>query len=137
MERAGWQLRVVESLEGVPAAQWNAFAAGNPFVSHEFLHALIDTGCASRRTGWQPQFLLLEDAAGAGLRGAMPLFLKTHSRGEYVFDWAWADAYHRHGLQYYPKLLGAVPFTPVTGSRLLAGDAAARAQLITGALEMA
>jgi predicted N-acyltransferase len=129
------RLRVVESLSGVAAADWNALAAGNPFVSHEFLDALIGTGCASRRTGWQPQFLLLED--GGRLAGAMPLFLKTHSRGEYVFDWAWADAYQRHGLQYYPKLLSAVPFTPVTGSRLLAADLAARAALLAGALEMA
>jgi predicted N-acyltransferase len=81
------RLRVVESLAGVPAAQWNALAEGNPFVSHEFLSALIDTGCASRRTGWQPQIILLEKENS--LSGAMPLFLKSHSRGEYVFDWAW------------------------------------------------
>jgi len=129
------RLRVVDSLSGVPAAGWNALADGNPFVSHEFLSALIDTGCATRRTGWQPQLLLLE---GDGrLTGAMPLFLKFHSRGEYVFDWAWADAYQRHGLPYYPKLLCAVPFTPVTGPRLLARDAAARGRLLAGALEMA
>jgi predicted N-acyltransferase len=126
---------VVESLAGIPADDWNALAPGHPFTSHAFLSALIDTGCASRRTGWQPQFLLLE--ANGRLAGAMPLFLKTHSRGEYVFDWAWADAYHRHGLRYYPKLLGAVPFTPVTGPRLLAASAADRARLLAGALEMA
>jgi len=129
------RLRVVESLDGVPAAQWNAFASANPFVSHEFLGALIDTGCASRRSGWQPQIVLLEN--GGQLLGALPLFLKSHSRGEYVFDWAWADAYQRHGLQYYPKLLGAVPFTPVTGPRLLAASAAERGALLAAALEMA
>jgi predicted N-acyltransferase len=129
------RLRVVESLAGVPAAQWNALAEGNPFVSHEFLSALIDTGCASRRTGWQPQIILLEKEND--LSGAMPLFLKSHSRGEYVFDWAWADAYHRHGLQYYPKLLCAVPFTPVSGPRLLATGAAGRARLLQAALELA
>jgi predicted N-acyltransferase len=129
------RLRVVESLAGVPADQWNALAGGNPFVSHQFLSALIETGCASRRTGWQPQIVLLEKENN--LAGAMPLFLKSHSRGEYVFDWAWADAYQRHGLAYYPKLLGAVPFTPVSGPRLLARGRAERAQLLAAALELA
>jgi predicted N-acyltransferase len=135
------RLRVVDSLAGVPAAQWNSLVAGapegagNPFVSHEFLSALIDTGCACARTGWRPQILLLEK--DNSLAGAMPMFLKSHSRGEYVFDWSWADAYQRHGLAYYPKLLCAVPFTPVGGPRLLAADAAGRAQLLRAALELA
>ena len=129
------RLRVADSLAGVPAVQWNRLAGGNPFLRHEFLGALIDSGCASARTGWQPQFLLLE--RDGGLAGAMPLFVKSHSRGEYVFDWAWADAYARHGLAYYPKLLGAVPFTPVAGPRLLAADAAARGALATAALAAA
>jgi len=129
------RLRVADSLAGVAAAQWNSLAGGNPFLRHEFLGALIDTGCASARTGWQPQFLLLE--RDGRLAGAMPLFVKSHSRGEYVFDWAWADAYARHGLEYYPKLLGAVPFTPVAGPRLLAADAAARGALATAALAAA
>jgi predicted N-acyltransferase len=128
-------LRVAESLAGIPAAQWNALAGGNPFVRHEFLGALIDTGCAAARSGWQPQFLLLERAAK--LAGAMPLFVKSHSRGEYVFDWAWAEAYERHGLEYYPKLVCAVPFTPVTGPRLLAADDAARDALAAAALAAA
>jgi hypothetical protein len=138
---ANERLRVVESLAGVPAAQWNALAegapegAGNPFISHEFLSALIDTGCASVRTGWQPQIVLLDKESE--LAGAMPMFLKSHSRGEYVFDWAWADAYQRHGLEYYPKLLGAVPFTPVSGPRLLAAGPAERTRLLEGALELA
>jgi hypothetical protein len=133
------RLRVVESLAGVPAADWNALTGGDPFVRHEFLSALIDTGCASARTGWRPQLLLLERAERAGYRlaGAVPLFLKSHSYGEYVFDWAWADAYQRHGLAYYPKLLCAVPFTPVTGPRLLAAGEADRARLTAAALEMA
>jgi hypothetical protein len=129
------RLRVVESLAGVPAEQWNALAGGNPFVSHEFLDALIDTGCAGRRTGWQPRIVLLESENR--LAGAMPLFLKAHSYGEYVFDWAWAEAYHRHGLQYYPKLLCAVPFTPVSGPRMLAASDADRARLLAAAQEMA
>jgi len=129
------RLRIADSLAGVSAAQWNSLAGGNPFLRHEFLGALIDTGCASARTGWQPQFLLLE--RDGHLAGAMPLFVKSHSRGEYVFDWAWADAYARHGVQYYPKLLGAVPFTPVVGPRLLAADAAARGALAAAALAAA
>ena len=129
------RLRVTGSLAGVSAAQWNALAGGNPFVRHEFLAALADTGCASARTGWQPQFLMLE--RDGALAGAMPLYVKSHSRGEYVFDWAWAEAYARHGLEYYPKLLCAVPFTPVTGPRLLAADDAARSLLAAGALAAA
>ncbi len=128
-------LRVAESLAGVSAAQWNALAGGNPFVRHAYLDALLESGCASARTGWQPQFLLLE--RGGRLAGAMPLFVKTHSRGEYVFDWAWADAYARHGLEYYPKLLGAVPFTPVRGPRVLAADDGARTALVRAALAAA
>ncbi|MGE3162180.1 MAG: GNAT family N-acetyltransferase [Burkholderiales bacterium] len=129
------RLRVAESLAGVPAAQWNALAGGNPFVRHEFLDALIESGCAGARTGWQPQFLLLE--RGGRLAGALPLWVKSHSRGEYVFDWAWAEAYERHGLAYYPKLVCAVPFTPVTGPRLLAADEPARAALARAALAAA
>ena len=129
------RLRVVESLAGVPAAEWNALSQGDPFTSHEFLSALIDTGCASARTGWRPQIILLE--RGGKLAGAMPLFLKSHSYGEYVFDWAWADAYQRHGLEYYPKLLCAVPFTPVAGPRLLAVEKADREALAVAALELA
>jgi hypothetical protein len=128
-------LRVADSLAGVPAAQWNALAGGNPFVRHEFLDALLESGCAGARAGWQPQFLLLE--RDGRLAGALPLFVKSHSRGEYVFDWAWAEAYERHGLAYYPKLVCAVPFTPVTGPRLLAADAAARGALAAAALAAA
>src|SRR6185503_12060558 len=124
---ASERLRVVESLAGVPAAAWNRLAGGDLFASHEFLSALIDTGCASGRTGWQPQIVLLE--RDKALAGAVPLYLKSHSYGEYVFDWAWADAYERHGLAYYPKLLAAVPFTPATGPRLLCRDAATRVSL--------
>jgi predicted N-acyltransferase len=112
-------VRVVDTLAGVDPQEWNALAGSQPFVRHEFLSALIETGCASARAGWHPQFLLLH-RAGA-LAGAMPLFVKSHSYGEYVFDWAWAEAHERHGLDYYPKLLCAVPFTPVRGPRLLGG----------------
>ena len=132
---ASERIRVVESLAGVQPPAWNALGEGDPFVSHEFLSALIDTGCAVARKGWKPQILLLERQGH--LAGAMPLFLKSHSYGEYVFDWAWADAYARHGLDYYPKLLCAVPFTPVTGPRLLAASAADQRALLAAALEMA
>src|SRR5688572_14008273 len=103
-----------------------------PFVRHEFLSALIDTGCASARNGWLPQFLLVR-RAGA-LVAAMPLFAKSHSYGEYVFDWAWAEAHERHGIDYYPKLLSAIPFTPVRGPRLLGN---APDVLLDAALELA
>lgn len=129
------RLRVADSLAGVPAPQWNALAGDNPFMRFAFHDALLQSGCASARSGWHPQYLLLE--RGGVLAGAMPLYVKSHSRGEYVFDWAWADAYARHGLEYYPKLLCAVPFTPVTGPRLLAADAAARGALAAGALAAA
>lgn len=129
------RIRVADSPAGTDALAWDALAAGNPFVSHAYLGALIETGCASARTGWQPQFLVLE--RDGRFSGAMPLFVKSHSRGEYVFDWAWADAYHRHGLEYYPKLLAAVPFTPVTGPRILAATVQDRAALIRAALEAA
>ena len=115
--------------------EWDRLAGGDPFVSHEFLSALHETGCASTATGWTPQYLLLR--RNGALAAAMPLYLKTHSYGEYVFDWAWADAYYRHGIAYYPKLLSAVPFTPVTGARLLAASDEDRSTLIASALELA
>ncbi len=134
-EPAALALRVVDDLAQVPAAQWNELAGANPFLRHELFRALHETGCAAERTGWLPQFITLWE--GARLKGALPLYLKSHSYGEYVFDWAWADAYHRHGLAYYPKLLSAVPFSPVTGARALAPDAAVRRQLVAAALELA
>ena len=128
-------VEVVDSLARVPAERWNRLAGGDPFLSHEFLSALHETGCASSATGWIPQYLLLGSAAAPA--GALPLYVKEHSFGEYVFDWAWADAYHRHGLAYYPKLLCAIPFTPVTGSRVLATTDADRDRLIRSSLDLA
>jgi hypothetical protein len=127
--------QVVESLAGVDPAEWNQLAGPQPFVRHEFLSALIETGCAAGRSGWLPQFLLMR-RAGA-LAAAMPLFVKSHSYGEYVFDWAWADAHERNGVEYYPKLLCAIPFTPVRGRRLLAAGDAQRRALIAAALDLA
>ena len=128
-------LRVLDTLAGVNPAEWNALAEGQPFLRHEFLHALHETGCASARTGWLPQYLSLW--RDGRLEGAMPLYLKSHSRGEYVFDWAWADAYHRHGIEYYPKLLSAIPFSPVCGTRLLAATREARLRLVAASLNLA
>ncbi len=133
------RVQVLDGITEVAAGDWNALAgASHPFLRHEFIHALEESGCASPQTGWQPCHLLLshEDQPVA----AMPLYLKSHSRGEFVFDWAWASAYQRAGYDYYPKLLSAVPFTPVTGPRFLHSDSKrcqedARSLLLAGAVE--
>ena len=125
-------IRVVDDPARIDARQWNALLdaqdASTPFMRIEYLRALHDSGSATDRTGWTAQFLTVTE--GDALIAACPLYLKDHSYGEYVFDWAWADAYQRHGLNYYPKLLSAVPFTPVPGARLLARDAASRRVLL-------
>ena len=114
-------------------------AEDNPFIIHDFLSSLEESGAASARTGWLGRHLLVEDETGAAL-AAMPAYLKSHSRGEYVFDHGWADAFERAGGDYYPKLQVAVPFTPVTGPRLLVrrgpSAPAAREALVAGALEL-
>jgi predicted N-acyltransferase len=132
-------LRIVEDLGAIDALQWDDLRTkspgDNPFLSYAFLRALQDSRCASPTTGWTPQFITLwQDNK---LIGAMPLYLKSHSWGEFVFDWAWAEAYQRHGLSYYPKLVSSVPFTPVTGARLLAASDAVREQLVIAALQFA
>jgi predicted N-acyltransferase len=149
MTDAEIRIRIAPSLAEVPAAAWNACASAdgspnalkkeakltlednsspdlstrgqpnNPFISHEFLSSLELSGSVGGRTGWQPRYLLAEDAHGT-LVGAAPCYAKSHSRGEYVFDHGWAEAFERAGGDYYPKLQVAVPFTPVTGPRLLA-----------------
>lgn len=121
------KIRVLTSTAEIPAAVWDGLANPqgqpfNPFVSHAFFDALEASGSATARTGWLGQHLLLEDGQGKAL-GLMPLYLKNHSYGEYVFDHAFADALARAGGQYYPKLQACVPFTPATGPRLLAPDA--------------
>ena len=133
--------RFLDSIAQVDARVWNALAgSAQPFLRHEFLLALEQSGCAAPRTGWTPKHLLLEDANGVAL-AAMPLFRKSHSRGEFVFDFAWAGAYAEHGLKYYPKLLTAVPFTPVCGPRVLISKevnaAAAVRALVSSVLEYA
>jgi predicted N-acyltransferase len=109
----------VERLADIAAAEWDALdASGNPFLTHAFLDALETHGCVGGDSGWTPSHLVLRDAAGR-LTGAVPRYGKAHSWGEFVFDWSWAQSYARAGLAYYPKQLAAVPFTPVTGPRLL------------------
>jgi predicted N-acyltransferase len=134
-------MRVLSSIAQVDAASWNALVGdGAPFLCHEFLLAMEESGCAVPRTGWTARHLVVDDAQG-NPAGALPLFLKGHSRGEFVFDFSWANAYAQHGLPYYPKLLSAVPFTPVRGPRLLiAPDADAKSMtrlLIAKAMDYA
>jgi predicted N-acyltransferase len=124
-------VKVMPGIGAIDAAAWDACAGEeNPFLSHAFLKALEDSGSCRAATGWQPQHLALEAPDGS-VMGTVPLYLKNHSYGEYVFDHAWANAYERAGGSYYPKLQAAVPFTPVTGPRLLlrpnAPDGAAQA----------
>jgi len=129
--------RVLSSPLQVPASAWNELLAleqdPSPFMRHDYLAALQESGCATAATGWQPQFLTLwmDDR----LQAACPMYLKSHSYGEYVFDWAWANAYAQHGLGYYPKAVVAVPFTPVPGARLLARNADARRALVRALIE--
>jgi len=124
--------RVVESIQEVNPQAWDALVLAlpdpSPFLQHAYLSAMQTSGSACQATGWTPHFLLLENAGE--LIAACPLYLKDHSYGEYVFDWAWANAYQQHGLAYYPKALVAVPFTPVPGARLLAKNPVARTALI-------
>ncbi|QVN18236.1 GNAT family N-acetyltransferase [Burkholderia pyrrocinia] len=132
-ERIDYRTGILSSPAEVPADEWNALLARDaqptPFLRHEFLDALHVARCAVDDTGWSPHFVTLTDANTGRLAAAAPVYAKQHSYGEYVFDWAWADAYQRNDLPYYPKLLCAVPFTPVQGTRLLAADDDARRRL--------
>ena len=134
-----YRIGVHADIAEVDASAWNTLLAQQahptPFMRHEYLHALQASGSAVPATGWKPRFVTLQ--RGGELAAACAQYAKNHSYGEYVFDWAWADAYRRHGLRYYPKALCAVPFTPVPGTRLLARDTAARAQLAHALREMA
>lgn len=134
-----YRTQVLGDLDGVGRETWDelvdADGAANVFLRHAYLHALHVTGCATARTGWAPAYLTLWD--GTTLAAGMPLYAKEHSYGEYVFDWSWAEAYQRAGLDYYPKWLSAVPFTPVSGRRLLARDTQARRALANAMLDLA
>ncbi|MDZ3836315.1 MAG: GNAT family N-acetyltransferase [Rhodospirillales bacterium] len=129
-------VQVVGSIHDIPAADWDACAgADNPFLCHAFFAALEDSGSACAETGWLPRHLLIAGDGGHAV-GCAPLYLKSHSYGEYVFDWGWAEAFQRAGGRYYPKLQAAVPFTPVTGPRLLvrAGAPAGTAEALAAAM---
>ncbi|ONX70052.1 GNAT family N-acetyltransferase [Burkholderia cenocepacia] len=140
-ERIDYRTGILSSPAEVPADEWNALLARDaqptPFLRHEFLDALHVARCAVDDTGWSPHFVTLTDAGTGRLAAAAPVYAKQHSYGEYVFDWAWADAYQRNDLPYYPKLLCAVPFTPVQGTRLLAADDDARRRLAATLLAFA
>jgi len=144
MSEPGYTATIHPSTASIPAELWNNLAPGdkgrpyNPFLDHAFFLALEEAGCATGRTGWQPQHVLLSDAAGDAV-GLMPLFLKSHSMGEYVFDHGWANAYERAGGSYYPKLQCSVPFTPVTAPKLLApsGNLDVQAHLLAAAQQLA
>jgi len=145
MPEDDFQIEVASTIREIPAAEWDACAnpepaTRNPFIAHAFLAMLEESECAAPRTGWAPQHLVLKNADGT-ISGVMPCYLKSHSRGEYIFDHGWAEAYERAGGRYYPKLQCAVPFTPVPGRRLLlrpGADWARREKLLAaGAVELA
>ncbi len=128
--------RVIDSLASITDADWQSLVTNdNPFLSHPFLYGLEKFGCLEQQQ-WQSAHIVIEE--GDKLLGLMPLYIKQDSYGEFVFDWAWADAYHRAGREYYPKLVSAIPFTPVSGPRLLIADGADRKacrQLLVEALQ--
>ncbi len=114
---SAFSVEIITSINDIAASDWDALTDGTPLISHAFLSALENSASVGQGTGWMPHPLIVKQHNR--LVGAMPLYLKNHSYGEYVFDWAWADAYKRSGLDYYPKLLSAIPFSPITSSRLL------------------
>ena len=139
MQLQDYRTAVISNLSEIAASDWEnlrkatSFADANPFLAYAYLDALEKSGSAVAKTGWHTHFLTVW--LGDELHAAMPLYLKSHSYGEYVFDWAWANAYEQHHLPYYPKLLSAVPFTPVTGARLLARNSQAQKALLNALTE--
>lgn len=125
MNPDAYQLRVIQSISDIDEGNWNALLRPDawPFLKYAFLNTLEKTACVGRNTGWQVAHLLVENKQSE-LIGAMPLYLKQHSYGEFVFDWAWAQAYEQNNMSYYPKALSAIPFTPVRGARMLVSDKA-------------
>ena len=116
-----FRIEIITSINQVSPTDWDVLTDGTPLLSHAFLSALENSGSVGQGTGWLPHPLVIwqGEKPDQKLVAAMPLYLKTHSYGEYVFDWAWADAYQRSGLEYYPKILSAIPFSPITSRRLL------------------
>lgn len=132
------RIQIIPTLVDIEPAEWDRLTKGNPTIKHGWLQSMIDSGCTTPATGWLPQFLTITRETGGRqqLTGAVPLYMKGHSYGEYVFDWAWADAYQRAGRAYYPKLVCAVPFTPCAGIRLLAASPDDRDLLIKTMLDV-
>jgi predicted N-acyltransferase len=126
------EVRIARGVGDLPADEWDALTGGNPFLSHAFLTALEESGSVGPGSGWDPVPITIAGADGK-IAAALPAYLKAHSQGEYVFDHAWADAWHRAGGSYYPKLQIAVPFTPATGPRLLLADPALATPLLRAA----
>jgi predicted N-acyltransferase len=123
-----FEIQIATSYSQINAQDWDALITDSPLLSHAFLSALEATKCVGEGTGWQPYPILVYESGK--LVGAAPLYLKGHSYGEYVFDWSWAEAYERSGLSYYPKLLVAVPFSPITGARLISNNPDVQAMII-------
>ncbi len=142
MIEASYTARILPSIDAISAADWNALSAPrgsrgyHPFTDWTFLNALEQSGCAQPETGWSPCHIIIEDEAGGPPLAATPLYAKTHSRGEYVFDHGWANALENAGLPYYPKLQCAIPFTPAAGPRLLGDDESARSALISAIIQL-
>jgi len=131
------ELNVLTGIEELEAGQWNGVAGiNNPFLRYEFLSALERNHCVGEQHGWLPRHLAAFSDSGQ-LIGAVPLYIKNNSYGEFVFDWAWADAYERNGLAYYPKAVAAIPYTPVTGPRILTGDSANRDEIASALIGLA
>lgn len=133
-------IRVIERIADIPAREWNVLVNdAHPLLRHELFAAFEDTGCAVPQAGWAPRHLVVTERGE--IVGAAPIYVKSHTYGEFVFDFAWAEAYQRAGLRYFPKLISAIPFTPVAGPRLLVADRPDRPeveqQLIAGATELA
>ncbi len=136
MSQPDYSARILTSIDEVSEAAWDAHLpkGRHPFLTWRFLNALEQSGSAVQETGWAPRHIWLEDEVGAAM-GAAPLYAKTHSQGEYVFDHGWADALHRAGGQYYPKLQGSIPFTPACGPRLLAKTPETKKALISAMVQ--
>lgn len=132
------EIRVIRSLQAISPTAWQQILPDHsgPFLQHAFLSLLEESGCVTPDTGWEPAHLGLYAKSSDVLLGIMPLYLKTHSYGEYVFDWSWAEAYTQNGLAYYPKALSAIPFTPATGQRLLAGTLEHQRALMNGLMQL-
>jgi uncharacterized protein len=127
--RMSLKIEIVSSISELDSKAWDALTDGSPLTSHSFFATLENTQCVGTGTGWQPYPLIVTE--DHQLRGAIPLYAKSHSYGEYVFDWSWANAFEQNGLAYYPKLISAIPFTPITGARLLSHDPEIRKLMVS------